>query len=42
MEDFKEGVPRTAYKGVVTAFKNNIRVYVSPPKDWKGYVNSWT
>lgn len=37
MTDLKAGVPRTAYKGVVTFFKNNKRVYIAPPKDWKGY-----
>ncbi len=38
MRDFKEGVPRTAYRGVVsTFFQNRCRVYVAPRLPWAGY-----
>lgn len=37
MTDLKAGVPRTAYKGVVTFYRNNKRIYIAPPKSWKGY-----
>ncbi|PIK41283.1 Alpha-1,3-mannosyl-glycoprotein 2-beta-N-acetylglucosaminyltransferase [Apostichopus japonicus] len=41
MNDFKSGVPRTAYLGIVTFFHENRRVYISPPKNWNGYDVSW-
>ncbi|CAI4228701.1 unnamed protein product [Auanema sp. JU1783] len=42
MHDFKAGVPRTAYKGVVTCFKNGIWVYLAPDrKVITGYNTSW-
>jgi len=38
MTDEKEGVPRTAYLGVVTIFRNNRRIYIAPPRHgWKPY-----
>ncbi|XP_065679339.1 alpha-1,3-mannosyl-glycoprotein 2-beta-N-acetylglucosaminyltransferase isoform X1 [Hydra vulgaris] len=37
MSDLKAGVPRMAYKGIVSVFKNNKRIFVSPSLDWKGY-----
>jgi len=37
MKDLKAGVPRTAYKGVVTIYRNNHRIFIAPPKDWQGY-----
>lgn len=37
MTDFKAGVPRTAYKGIVTFYRNNRRIYIAPPKGWQGY-----
>ena len=38
MADFKAGVPRTGYLGVVTCIKNGIRIYVAPDRTkWKGY-----
>jgi len=41
MDDFKAGVPRTAYLGVVTCVKNGIRVYIAPDRTkWKGYDES--
>ena len=30
MDNIKAGVPRTAYKGIVTFYKNNIKVHVTP------------
>ena len=41
MDDFKSGVPRMAYKGVVSTFYNGIRVYLSPGLNWRGYNPSW-
>lgn len=37
MSDLKAGVPRTAYKGVVTLYRNGRRIYIAPPSDWKEY-----
>jgi len=37
MDDLKSGVPRTAYRGVVTTMFNKVRVYLVPDKNWKGY-----
>ncbi|CAJ0581819.1 unnamed protein product, partial [Mesorhabditis spiculigera] len=42
MHDFKAGVPRTAYQGVVTAFLNGLRVYLVPdPAKVSGYNKKW-
>uniref|UniRef100_A0A0N5C7K4 Alpha-1,3-mannosyl-glycoprotein 2-beta-N-acetylglucosaminyltransferase n=1 Tax=Strongyloides papillosus TaxID=174720 RepID=A0A0N5C7K4_STREA len=42
MKDFKEGVGRTAYKGIITTYKNGYRIFLAPVKDeWKGYNRSW-
>uniref|UniRef100_A0A0R3RQL4 Alpha-1,3-mannosyl-glycoprotein 2-beta-N-acetylglucosaminyltransferase n=1 Tax=Elaeophora elaphi TaxID=1147741 RepID=A0A0R3RQL4_9BILA len=42
MRDFKDGVPRTAYLGVVTCFVNSVRIYIAPDwKTWSGYNSSW-
>lgn len=30
MDNIKAGVPRTAYKGIVTCYKNNIKLHISP------------
>ncbi|KAG8249968.1 mannosyl (alpha-1,3-)-glycoprotein beta-1,2-N-acetylglucosaminyltransferase [Homalodisca vitripennis] len=37
MEDFKSGVPRTSYRGIVTFFYNKRRVYLAPYANWKEY-----
>ena len=37
MTDFKAGVPRTAYHGIVTFYRGGHRIYIAPPQDWKGY-----
>uniref|UniRef100_A0A915PR58 Alpha-1,3-mannosyl-glycoprotein 2-beta-N-acetylglucosaminyltransferase n=1 Tax=Setaria digitata TaxID=48799 RepID=A0A915PR58_9BILA len=42
MRDFKDGVPRTAYLGIVTCFINGIRIYIAPNEDqWQGYNSKW-
>lgn len=41
MDDFKSGVPRMAYKGIVSTFYKNRRVYVAPNLNWKGYNPKW-
>lgn len=42
MRDFKAGVPRTAYFGVVTCFINKVRIYVAPNGlMWKNYNQDW-
>lgn len=42
MDDYRAGVPRTAYKGVVEFVNKGTRVFLAPPKDWTGYDPSWT
>ncbi|KAK7095994.1 hypothetical protein V1264_005342 [Littorina saxatilis] len=42
MEDLKAGVPRAAYRGVVSFMLKGRRVYLAPPPDWKGYDITWT
>ncbi|XP_073845135.1 alpha-1,3-mannosyl-glycoprotein 2-beta-N-acetylglucosaminyltransferase [Musca autumnalis] len=42
MDDFKSGVPRTAYHGVVSFVHNKRRVYLAPNVNWKGYDLSWS
>ncbi|XP_003737217.1 alpha-1,3-mannosyl-glycoprotein 2-beta-N-acetylglucosaminyltransferase [Galendromus occidentalis] len=42
MDDFKSGVPRTGYRGVVSCMHKGRRVYVAPPADWKGYDPKWS
>ena len=41
MDDFKSGVPRMAYKGVVSTMYKGRRVFVAPNINWKGYDPSW-
>lgn len=43
MIDTKAGVPRTAYRGIVTCFINGLRIYLAPkdPQTWKGYDPKW-
>ena len=41
MDDFKSGVPRMAYKGVVSTMYKGQRVHVTPNVNWKGYDPSW-
>ncbi|CAH0551989.1 unnamed protein product [Brassicogethes aeneus] len=42
MDDFKSGVPRTAYKGIVTFYYKGHRVHLAPNLNWKGYDPSWS
>ncbi|XP_045184667.1 alpha-1,3-mannosyl-glycoprotein 2-beta-N-acetylglucosaminyltransferase-like isoform X1 [Mercenaria mercenaria] len=42
MDDFKAGVERTAYRGVVSFTYKDQRVHVAPPREWKGYDPTWT
>ncbi|XP_022664829.1 alpha-1,3-mannosyl-glycoprotein 2-beta-N-acetylglucosaminyltransferase-like [Varroa destructor] len=42
MDDFKSGVPRTGYRGVVSCMHNGRRVYVAPPAEWNGYDPKWS
>lgn len=37
MEDFRAGVPRTAYRGVVQFMFNQRKVYLAPGANWIGY-----
>jgi len=41
MDDFKAGVPRMAYRGVVSVMNRGLRVYLSPSLSWKGYDPTW-
>jgi len=41
MDDFKSGVPRMAYQGIITFFYNNKTVFLAPSTNWKGYDVSW-
>ncbi|XP_063794375.1 alpha-1,3-mannosyl-glycoprotein 2-beta-N-acetylglucosaminyltransferase [Pseudophryne corroboree] len=42
MDDLKSGVARVAYMGVVSFTHRGRKVFLAPPKDWKGYDPSWT
>ncbi|XP_045597661.1 alpha-1,3-mannosyl-glycoprotein 2-beta-N-acetylglucosaminyltransferase isoform X2 [Procambarus clarkii] len=42
MDDFKAGVPRTGYKGIITFFYGGLRIFLSPSNNWKGYNPSWS
>lgn len=42
MDDFKSGVPRTSYRGIVSFFHKGQRVYLAPSTNWKGYDPSWS
>ncbi|KAJ6640886.1 Alpha-1,3-mannosyl-glycoprotein 2-beta-N-acetylglucosaminyltransferase, partial [Pseudolycoriella hygida] len=37
MDDFKSGVPRTGYHGIISFYYNDQRVYLAPNSNWKGY-----
>ena len=41
MSDFKAGVPRMAYRGVVSFMYKGFRIYLAPPKNCKGYDFHW-
>ncbi|KAJ9593982.1 hypothetical protein L9F63_014623 [Diploptera punctata] len=42
MDDFRSGVPRTGYRGVVSFLYKGRRVYLAPNANWKGYDPSWS
>ncbi|XP_074605714.1 alpha-1,3-mannosyl-glycoprotein 2-beta-N-acetylglucosaminyltransferase-like [Brevipalpus obovatus] len=42
MDDFKSGVPRTGYRGIVSFMYKKRRVFLAPPKDWRSYDTTWT
>ncbi|KAK6958557.1 alpha-1 3-mannosyl-glycoprotein 2-beta-N-acetylglucosaminyltransferase, partial [Biomphalaria glabrata] len=42
MDDFKAGVPRAAYRGVVSFMLNGRRVFLAPPPGWTGYDTTWS
>lgn len=42
MNDFKSGVPRAGYRGIVSFVFKGRRVYLAPPADWKAYNSSWS
>ncbi|KAL1140404.1 hypothetical protein AAG570_000336, partial [Ranatra chinensis] len=42
MDDFRSGVPRTGYRGVVSFYYKGRRVYLAPNARWRGYDTSWS
>ena len=42
MDDFKSGVPRLAYRGIVTFMRGNTRVFLAPNNNWAGYDPKWS
>lgn len=42
MDDFRSGVPRTSYRGVVTFFFRGRRVHLAPNANWSGYDVTWS
>ena len=41
MDDFKSGVPRMAYRGIVSFMHRELRVYLAPNVNWSGYDPKW-
>jgi len=41
MDDFKSGVPRMAYRGVVSFMYRGRRVFLAPNLNWRGYNPQW-
>eukprot|EP00055_Hartaetosiga_balthica_P010511 m.45066 g.45066 ORF g.45066 m.45066 type:complete len:96 (-) comp7201_c0_seq2:129-416(-) len=37
MDDIKDNIPRTAYFGVVSFYKNGVKIHLAPQRPWKGY-----
>ena len=37
MSDIKAGVPRMAYRGVISFLYKGLRVYLAPPRNWRKY-----
>ncbi|GJQ76575.1 Mgat1 [Trypoxylus dichotomus] len=42
MDDFRSGVPRMAYRGIVTFYYKKRTVHLAPSFNWKGYDLSWS
>ncbi|KAL1513801.1 hypothetical protein ABEB36_003161 [Hypothenemus hampei] len=42
MDDFRGGVPRMAYKGIVTFYFRDRTVHLAPNVNWKGYELNWS
>ncbi|XP_055749294.1 alpha-1,3-mannosyl-glycoprotein 2-beta-N-acetylglucosaminyltransferase-like [Salvelinus fontinalis] len=42
MDDFKSGVPRAGYRGVVSFLSRGRRVFLTPPEGWTKYNVSWS
>ncbi|KAH1015126.1 alpha-1,3-mannosyl-glycoprotein 2-beta-N-acetylglucosaminyltransferase [Dendroctonus ponderosae] len=42
MDDFRGGVPRMAYKGIVTFYYQARTVHLAPSANWEGYQLSWS
>ncbi|KAG1663098.1 Alpha-1,3-mannosyl-glycoprotein 2-beta-N-acetylglucosaminyltransferase [Nymphon striatum] len=42
MDDFKSGVPRAGYRGIVSFMHNDVRVYLAPEANWHGYNTAWS
>jgi len=42
MDDFKSGVPRMAYRGIVSFTYSGTRVYLAPNTNWPGYDPKWS
>jgi len=42
MDDFKSGVPRMAYRGIVSFMRGEVRVYLAPNRNWQGYDPKWS
>lgn len=42
MDDFKAGVPRVAYHGVVSFMHAGQRIFLAPPSTWTGYDTTWS
>lgn len=41
MDDFRSGVPRTGYLGVISFFYQKRRVFITPNSAWNGYDPTW-
>ncbi|XP_038217823.1 alpha-1,3-mannosyl-glycoprotein 2-beta-N-acetylglucosaminyltransferase [Zerene cesonia] len=41
MDDFRSGIPRTAYRGIVTCYIRGRRVYLAPNYEWVKYDPNW-
>lgn len=42
MDDFKSGVPRTGYRGVVGFISRGRRIFLAPPPGWTQYDTTWS